>query len=105
RILRDEVDRGRDERDRLLDLMAKMERSLEKKGTKKHRGRAITVLGLGGLAAWAFGTRSGRDQVNRTKEPMMNDPRFPAMQGGATGAGNDAMNRSAGALDKGPGSS
>jgi hypothetical protein len=115
RVLRDEVDRGQDERDRLIDLVTKMERALEKKGTKKHRGRKVAFLGLGGLAAWAFGTQSGREQVNRAKARMMNDPRFQEMQRNASGAvndvaskgadvmnkGADVMNKGAGALDKG----
>jgi hypothetical protein len=100
-ILRDEVDRGRGERDRLLDLITKMERALEKKGKKKHRGRTITVLGLGGLAAWAFGTQSGREQVNRAKGKVMNDPRFQDMQRSASGAMNDAMSKGADAMNKG----
>jgi hypothetical protein len=118
RVLRDEVDRGQDERDRLLDLVTKMERALEKKGKKRKRGRKVAFLGLGGLAAWAFGTQSGRQQVNRAKERMMNDPRLQDMQRNASGAvngamskgaeamnkGAEAMNKSADALDKGPGS-
>jgi hypothetical protein len=101
RILRDEVDRGQDERDRLVDLVSKMERALEKKGTKKHTGRRLFVLGLGGFAAWAFGTQSGRQQVNRAKERMMNDPRFQDLQQNASGAVNDAMNKGADAMNKG----
>lgn len=112
RILRDEIDRDQDERDRLLDLVTKMERALEKKGTKKHRGRKVAFLGLGGLAAWAFGTQSGREQVNRAKQRMMNDPRFKDVQrnasdalNGAVSKGseavNDAMNKGADAMNKG----
>lgn len=101
RVLRDEVDRGQDERDRLLDLVGKMERALEKKGTKKHRGRKLAFLGLGGLAAWAFGTQSGREQVNRAKERMMNDPRFQDVQRNATDAVNGAMSKGAEAMNKG----
>ena len=77
RILRDEVDRDQDERDRLLDLLTKMERALEKKGTKNHRGRKVAFLGLGGLAAWAFGTQSGREQVNRAKRAHDERPAVP----------------------------
>jgi hypothetical protein len=118
RVLRDEVDRGQDERDRLLDLVTRMERALEKKGKKRKRGRKLAFLGLGGLAAWAFGTQSGREQVNRAKERMMNDPRLQDVQRNASDAvngamskgaeamnkGAEAMNKSADALDKGPGS-
>lgn len=100
RVLRDEVDRGQDERDRLLDLVTKMERALEKKGKKKKRGRKLAFLGLGGLAAWALGTQSGREQVNRAKERMMNDPRFQDVQRNASGAMNDAMNKGADAINK-----
>jgi hypothetical protein len=101
RILRDEVERGQDERDRLVDLVSKMERALEKKGTKKHRGRKMAFLGLGGLAAWAFGTQSGREQVNRAKARMMNDPRFQDAQQSASNAMNTAMNKGADAMNKG----
>src|SRR5689334_21379125 len=101
RILRDEVERGQDERDRLIDLVTKMERALEKKGTKKHRGRKVAFLGLGGLAAWAFGTQSGREQVNRAKARMMNDPRFQEMQRNASGAVNDVVNKGADVVNKG----
>jgi hypothetical protein len=101
RILRDEVERGQDERDRLVDLVSKMERALEKKGTKKHRGRKMAFLGLGGLAAWAFGTQSGREQVNRAKARMMNDPRFQDVQQNASNAMNTAMNKGADAMNKG----
>jgi hypothetical protein len=101
RILRGEVERGQDERDRLLDLVSKMERALEKKNKKKKRGRKLAVLGLGGLAAWAFGTESGRQQVNRAKERMSNDPRFQDVQRSATGAVNDAMSKGADAMNKG----
>jgi len=101
RILRDEVERGQDERDHLLDLVGKMERALEKKGTKKHRGRKLAFFGLGGLAAWAFGTQSGREQVNRAKARMMNDPRFQDMQRNANDAMNDAMSKGSEAMNKG----
>ena len=101
RILRDEVDRGQDERDRLMDLVSRMERALEKKGKKRKRGRKLAVLGLGGLAAWAFGTQSGREQVNRAKERMMSDPRFQDVQRSASDAMNDAMNKGADAMHKG----
>jgi hypothetical protein len=101
RILRDEVDRGQDERDRLLDLVGKMERALEKNGKKKHTGRRLAFLGIGGLAAWAFGTQSGREQVNRAKARVMNDPRFQEMQQNASGAVNDAMSKGADAMNKG----
>jgi hypothetical protein len=100
RVLRDEVERGQDERDRLLDLVGKMERALEKKSKKKKRGRKLAVLGLGGLAAWAFGTESGRQQVNRAKERMANDPRFRDVQRRGTGAVNDAMSKGADAMNK-----
>ena len=108
RILRDEVDRGQDERDRLMDLVSRMERALEKKGKKRKRGRKLAVLGLGGLAAWAFGTQSGREQVNRAKERMMSDPRFRDVQrnaadavNGAMSTGSEALNKSADAMSKG----
>jgi hypothetical protein len=101
RILRDEVERGQDERDHLLDLVGKMERALEKKAKKKHRGRKLAFLGLGGLVAWAFGTESGRQQVNRARDRMMNDPRFQDVQRNATGAVNDAMSKGADAMNKG----
>jgi hypothetical protein len=101
RVLRDEVDRGQDERDRLLDLVTRMERALEKKGKKRKRGRKLAFLGLGGLAAWAFGTQSGREQVNRAKERMMNDPRLQDMQRNASDAVNGAMSKGAEAMNKG----
>src|SRR5262245_41981149 len=101
RVLRDEVERGQDERDRLLDLGGKMKRALEKKGKKKHTGRKLAFLGLGGAAAWAFGTQSGREQVNRAKERMKNDPRYQDLQQNASGAVNDAMNKGANAMNKG----
>ena len=101
RILRDEVERDQGERDRLVDLVSKMERALEKKAKKKHRGRKVALLGLGGLAAWAFGTQSGREQVNRAKTRMMNDPRFQDVQQNASSAMNSAMNKGADAMNKG----
>jgi hypothetical protein len=100
RTLRDEVERGEDERYRLLDLVTKMERALEKKGTKKKRGRKLAFLGLGGLAAWAFGSQSGREKVARAKERVMSDPRFQDMQQGAKEAVNDAAGKGADALNK-----
>jgi hypothetical protein len=100
-VLRDEVERGQDERDRLLDLVGRMERSLEKKGSKKHRGRTLAVLGIGGLAAWAFGTQSGREKVNQAKAKVMNDPRFQDVQRTASSKVNDAMSKGADAMNKG----
>jgi len=84
RTLRDEVERGADERDHLVDLLDKMERAVAKKGKKSHRGRNVTFLGLGGLAAWAFGTQSGREKVARLKERAMSDPTMRAYSSQAT---------------------
>lgn len=84
RTLRDEVERGADERDHLVDLLERMERAVAKKGKKRHRGRNVTFLGLGGLAAWAFGTQSGREKVARLKERAMSDPTMRGYQEQAT---------------------
>jgi hypothetical protein len=101
RVLREEVERGQDERDHLLDLLDKMERAVRTSGKKRKRGRKLAFLGLGGLAAWAFGSQSGREQVARAKERVMSDPRVQDMQQGAKGAMNDAASKGADALNKG----
>jgi cell division septum initiation protein DivIVA len=78
RTLRDEVERGQDERDRLVVLLEKMEKKVGVK--KKKTGRRVAFLGLGGLAAWAFGSESGRRTVARMKERISGDPRFQELQ-------------------------
>src|SRR5262245_38285345 len=77
-VLRDEVDRGRAERDHLVALLEKMEKKVGAK--KKKTGRRMVVLGLGGLTAWAFGSESGRRTVAKVKERVAGDPRFQDLQ-------------------------
>jgi hypothetical protein len=84
RTLRDEVERSADERDHLVNLLEKMERTVAKNGKKRHRGRKVAFLGLGGLAAWAFGTQSGREKVARLKDRAMSDPTMRQYQEQAT---------------------
>jgi hypothetical protein len=78
RALREEVDRSHEERDQLRDrfveLAERMERMATMGGKKRKRGRKLAFLGLGGLAAWAFGSSSGRRQVAEVKGRVMNDP-------------------------------
>jgi hypothetical protein len=81
RSLRDQVERDQEERDRLVDLLEKLERTVEKSGNgKRRRGRTAAVLGLGGLAAWAFGSTSGRRRIARIKERAMGDPMVQDLQ-------------------------
>jgi hypothetical protein len=78
RALRDEVERSHEEgdqlRDRFVELAARMERMATTGGKKRKRGRRLAFLGLAGLAAWAFGSSSGRRKVAQVKERIMSEP-------------------------------
>jgi hypothetical protein len=84
RTLREEVERSHEERDQLRDrfdeLAARMERMVTTGGKKRKRGRKLAFLGLGGLAAWAFGSSSGRQKVAEVKGRVMSEPMVRDLQ-------------------------
>jgi hypothetical protein len=98
RALREEVVRGQEEREQLRDrfiaLTERMERMAAPGPKPRKRGRKLAFLGLGGLAAWAFSSTSGRRKVAQVKERVMSDPMVSDLQREAKDAlhkGGDLM--------------